>query len=360
MIIFISILILIIGSKIASTGEFFEDNFNVIQTNALKGLCAIYVIFHHLCTYFADVYPSFCFFECMGFLMVGIFFFISGYGLMYGVKNKSDYLKGFFTKRLLTILVPYYIINLFYIYSKHYLGILDKKYLLLSIFGYHLWYVMAIIIMYIGFYLCFKIFKQKGIIAMTAYTAVYILVLYVLNRFYGKTNFGLWWYNSIPSFVLGMWYSKYNDHINTFLKKHFIQLIIFASAIFCFTMYYIVSKYGESTLPLLLTEIVCSASFSIFIILLSMKMQIGNKLLNLCGKLSLELYLSHALFIFFLRSNITILGYTVYLSNNMLYLTAILTGTFVFSYAVHLISGILLKPFKKVKSSSNKPEYVHS
>ena len=125
-------------------------------------------------------------------------------------------------------------------------------------------------------------------------------------------------------------------------------------------MYYTVVKYGESTLPLLLTEIVCSASFSIFIILLSMKMQFGNSLINVCGKLSLELYLSHALFIFFLRSNMNIFGYTVYVSNNMLYLVAILAGTFVFSYAVHFISGILLKPFKKVKSSLNKPEYVHS
>ena len=217
MIILISILIFVIGSKIANTGEFYEDSFNVKQTNALKGLCAIYVIFHHLCTYFADVYPSFLFFECVGFLMVGMFFFISGYGLIYGVKNKGDYLKGFFTKRLLTILVPYYIINLFYIYSKRFVGILDKKYILLSIFGYHLWYVMAIIIMYIGFWMCFKIFgNKKGTIAMSIYTIVYIIVLYSLNKFGGITDFGLWWYNSILCFVLGMWYCNYKNCINAF------------------------------------------------------------------------------------------------------------------------------------------------
>ncbi len=350
MIIFISILILIIGSKISGTGEFYEDNFNLIHTNALKGLCAIYVVFHHLCTYFADIYPSFYFFECIGFLMVGMFFFISGYGLMFGVKNKANYLKNFFTKRLLTILIPYYIINLFYIYAKHFIGVLDAKYIVLSIFGYHLWYVMAIIIMYIGFYLCFKIFKQKGIIAITAYTALYIVIMYVLNRFYGKSDLGLWWYNSIPCFVLGMWYCNYKALINGFFKKHYLTFIITTTVIFCLTMYYTISKYGDSTLSLLLTEIVCSAAFSIFIILLSMKMQMGNKLLNICGKLSFELYLSHALFIFFLRSNINILGYTVYLSNNMLYLVAILVGTFVFSYAVHTAATLLLKPFKKVKS----------
>ena len=348
MIIFVSILILIFGSKITNTGEFFEDNFNTSQTNALKGLCAIYVIFHHLCTYFADVYPSFLFFECVGFLMVGMFFFISGYGLMYGVKNKTDYLKEFFTKRLITILVPYYIINLFYIYSKHFIGILDKKYIILSIFGYHLWYVMAIIILYIGFWICFKIFgNKKGIIAMSISTIMYIVILYVLNRFFGKTDFGLWWYNSILCFVLGMWYCNYKENINIFIKKHFIPLIITSTAVFCATMYYTVVKYGESTLPLLLTEIVCSASFSIFTVLLSLKMQLGNRIINICGKLSLELYLSHALFIFFLRSNMNIFGYTVYISNNLLYLVTILVGSFVFSLVVHFISGILLKQFKK-------------
>ena len=233
MIIFVSILILIIGSSIAKTGEFFEDNFNVKQTNALKGLCAIYVIFHHLCTYFADVYPSFLFFEAVGFLMVGMFFFISGYGLMFGVKNKANYLKGFFTKRLLTILVPYYIIDLFYIYAKNFVGALNIKYIFLSLFGYHLWYVMAIIIMYIGFYLCFKLFKQKGIIVMTVYTTLYIVVLYVLNRFYGLADFGLWWYNSIPCFVLGMWYCNYKDTVNEFFKEHFLTFVITTAVISC-------------------------------------------------------------------------------------------------------------------------------
>ncbi|MEE1043622.1 MAG: acyltransferase [Clostridia bacterium] len=350
MIIFISILILVIGSKIANTGEFFDNNFNVNQANALKGLCAIYVVFHHLCTYFADVYSSFLFFECIGFLMVGMFFFISGYGLMYGVKNKENYLKGFFTKRLLTILIPYYIIDLFYIYAKDFVGMLNVKYIVLSIFGYHLWYVMAIIVMYIGFYLCFTLFKQKGIIIMSVYTLLYIVILYILNKFYGMADFGLWWYNSIPCFALGMWYCNCKDDINGFFKKYYVALIILTLIIFCPAMYYTVAKYGESTLPLLLTEIVCSATFSIFIILISMKMQIGNKLLNLCGRLSLELYLSHALFIFFLRSNMVICGYTVYVTNNLLYLTAIIIGTFVFSYAVHIVSQLILTPIKRIKS----------
>jgi len=358
MIIFVSILILIIGSRVAKTGEFYDDNFNTSQTNALKGLCAIYVVFHHLCTYFADVYSSFLFFESIGFLMVGMFFFISGYGLMYGVKNKENYLKGFFTKRLLTILVPYYIIDLFYIYSKHFVGILDKKYIILSIFGYHLWYVMAIIIMYIGFWLCFKLFgNKKGIIAMSIYTVIYVALLYILNRFYGKSDFGLWWYNSILCFVLGMWYCNYKEQINVIFKKYFLPLVALTTVIFCVTMYYTALKYGESTLPLLLTEIVCSASFSIFIILISMKIQFGNKLINICGKLSLEIYLSHALFIFFLRSNMVIFGYTIYVTNNLLYLTAILVGTFVFSYIVHTLSGVILKP---IKSLWNKSPRVRS
>ena len=361
MIIFISILLFVVGAKTTNTGEFFEDSFNVKQTNALKGLCAIYVIFHHLCTYMAGVYPSFLFFEKAGFLMVGMFFFISGYGLMYGVLNKTDYLKGFFTKRILSILVPYYIINIFYIISKYIVGVLDTKYIVLSIFGYHLWYVMAILILYAGFWFCFKVFgNQKGVAAITAYTLIYIIVMYILYKHFGKTELGFWWYNSVLCFPLGIWYCKYKETVNIFFKKHYLFSFITVTIIFAAAMYYTAAEYNESTPYLLLAEIVCSVFFAIWVVIISMKMQFGNKPVNLCGKMSLELYLSHALFIFFLRSNITIFGYTVYISNNMLYLVSILTGSFVFSFTVNKISAILTKPFKKVKSSSNKPQYVHS
>ncbi len=345
MLIFISILLIFTGCKTAGSKEYFDDNFNVGQSNALKGLCAIFVIFHHLCTYLADVYREFFVFEKIGFLMVAMFFFISGYGLMYGVLNKKNYLKGFFSKRILTILIPYYIINLFYILSKYIIKILDKTYIIRSLFGYYQWYVMAILILYIGFWICFKIFKNKyGATAVTIYTFAYVMTMYILYKFFNMTDFGFWWYNSILCFVLGIWYCKFKSIINEFFKKHYGKILAITGTVFAVTLKYTSLKYNESTLPLLLAEIVCSSVFVIIIMMLSMKIQLGNKLISICGKLSLELYLSHALFIFFLRSDINIWGHNVYLSTDCLYLAGILTGTFIFSYVVNKASEFILKP----------------
>ena len=78
-----------------------------------------------------------------------------------------------------------------------------------------------------------------------------------------------------------------------------------------------------------------------------MKFKIANPVLNFCGDISLELYLSHALFIFALRSNISVFGITINITNNLLYLVLILAGSLAFSYVVHWISKFILKYIKK-------------
>lgn len=348
MIVIIALIILIAGIRYSGKDKYFENNFSLSQTRALKGLCAVYVVFHHLCTYMADYFPSFYAFKYLGFLMVGGFFMISGYGLMYGAINKPDYLNGFFKKRILSILVPYYIINIFYLLANRISGALTKTYVIKSLFGFNLWYVSAILILYIGFYLCFRLFgKNRGMIAISIYTILYMSVMYILYTFCGFTSLGYWWYNSVICFVIGIWYCFTKNRADALLKRHYYSALIISFALMAVTYYYTSLHFNES-IPLLLTaEIVCSACFAVFILLLSMKFQIGNPVLNICGDLSLEIYLSHALFIFALRSGINAFGITFNVENNYLYLILIIVCSFIFSYAVHLLSKTVLKHIKR-------------
>lgn len=58
---------------------------------------------------------------------------------------------------MLSLAVPYYIINFFYIVTNH----MDIKTILASLFGYYLWFMMAIAIFYTGFF-CVISFSAKN------------------------------------------------------------------------------------------------------------------------------------------------------------------------------------------------------
>lgn len=74
---------------------------------ALRGICAIEIMMGHLEVETGSVvlYPN----RKAGILFVGIFLALSGYGLMYSVSNKVNYLRHFFLRRLLIrLLLPAY------------------------------------------------------------------------------------------------------------------------------------------------------------------------------------------------------------------------------------------------------------
>lgn len=76
---------------------------------ALRGICAIEIMMGHLgiATGSAVLFPN----RKAGILFVGIFFALSGYGLMYSVSNKENYLRGFLIKRLIVkLLLPAYVV----------------------------------------------------------------------------------------------------------------------------------------------------------------------------------------------------------------------------------------------------------
>lgn len=344
------------GAVAARRGQFLDDSFSVSDTRAMKGFFALFVILHHLCTYISDAFPSLKLFEHAGFLAVGGFFLISGYGLRYSATHREDYLKGFFKKRLLPIAVPYYIINLFYIALRYVFGALTKDYVILSLFGVHLWYVTAICVLYVGFYLSHRIFgKRGGRIAATVFTVLYAVVCLLWNRLGGNAILGFWWYNSVICFVIGIWYCDGRDKLHGILKKFYYPLLALLLAVLFFTYVLAAKAENKSSLWVLLLQVICAGAFSVTVIALQMKLRIGNAFLYLCGDMSLELYLTHAIMISFFRSGINIGPFTVHLASGDLYFTAILLGTWAMSLSVHLLTKAILRKNKK-KSPALKGE----
>ena len=346
-IIMFTLLILVCGIKFAKKREFFDDYFSVSQTLSIKGMCAVFILLSHICMYLADTYFTLYAFKYMGAIMVAGFFFVSGYGLQYGLMNKSDYLKGFFSKRMLSIAVPFYIINIFYIVTNN----MDFKNALISLTGFNLWFVMAIAIFYIGFYLCGKIFSVKRQpVAMTVFVILYIIIM---NLF----GLGLWWTNSCLAFAAGVWVCYDKEAFTKFFQKQYFLKTLLMFIIFAISYIYYSHHNNDRTLPVFIVTVINTTSFALLLPVISMKIQLGNRVLRFLGKMSLELYLTHALWITWLRMGFWYNLAPTLLDRDSVYFACIITGTVVMSVLVHTVSGVILhilamKPHKSIEKKA--------
>lgn len=93
-----------------------KDYLSLQQTNNWKGICIVLVIFHHL-NIFAGVGDVYNIFGNVGYIAVGGFLFISGYGLMFQFASKgSEYIKKFLKKRILTVIIPaFFMSGIYYV-----------------------------------------------------------------------------------------------------------------------------------------------------------------------------------------------------------------------------------------------------
>lgn len=81
--------------------------------NGWRGFFALIIVFHHLSalTHGGVLFRGF---TTVGYLGVAFFFFLSGYGLQKKYILDANYKKGFITKRIPTVLIPYVIVTLIY------------------------------------------------------------------------------------------------------------------------------------------------------------------------------------------------------------------------------------------------------
>lgn len=135
-----------------------KDYLSLQQTNNWKGICIVLVIFHHLII-FAGVGDVYNIFGNVGYIAVGGFLFISGYGLMFQFASKgSEYIKKFLKKRILTVIIPAFFMSGIYYVIKwriegYSFGNMRNDFLGGASVISNGWYVTAIIFFYIMFFI---------------------------------------------------------------------------------------------------------------------------------------------------------------------------------------------------------------
>jgi len=284
------------------------------RTTMINGFFVALILFSHFNSYIqlSDTLANHIYmkiFNEIAQLMVTTFLFYSGYGILESIKSKPNYIDNFFKNRFLKIFISFAIAICLYIILNISLGIkYPIKTILLSFTGWESignsnWFIFATFVMYIAVMISFKIFRKdkdtiKGILLSTIGSLLYILVLVKLRQHQ-------WWFNTILCFNLGMFVSYYKKNILNFLKdnKNYLLVlgILLLSLIIC-------RKHGFNYIAYELYAL----SFVFFVFMITLKVKVGNKVLEFLGKNTFNIYILQRIG-YILFNKIGLLKYNMYL-----------------------------------------------
>ena len=261
-------------------------------SSLVKFAAALTVALHHYSQYVCANDLSECIIYKLfsaqgGYLAVGVFFFLSGYGLMESEKKKHLPISAFLKKRLLRVYLPALLVTLLWLPIKSYVQgeqLLTGGVIYKLLWGFEdgvLWFVKVLIVLY----LCFGIFiwiRERyshivSIICLNLLTAGVIAVVLLLLGDYLTI--------SIPLFTIGVIGSLYN---NGETQKTFAYLGAWCVGIICLLIF----RLGVSTL--LIYGLINYVTIFIAIFLLA-KFPIKKKLVipAVVGDISFDIYLVH-------------------------------------------------------------------
>lgn len=273
-----------------------DEHMSLQQTSAINGIFVMFVFLRH----FGDniefgTYDRFLRMvdNRLGQAIVTTFLFYSGYGIMYSIINKNEYIKTL-PKRFLKILLQFDVAIFLYLIIAL---IVKQTYspvtILLSFVGWSSignssWYIFAILCLYVITYIAGVICKNKHfhlIVLVTVGCFIYIVLLHIADR-------PQYCYDTILCFPAGMLYALYSKQINAILSKSKPNpLLYFLLATIAFFVFYFGEKTIKSQFPHLGFLELRNVSFAILMIALTTVFVVGNKTLAWLGKYVFEIYI---------------------------------------------------------------------
>lgn len=272
--------------KVKSKKEWQIHDFSLEETLPLRGVLAVCVLLCHLCPYL-EKENQFLYDFCMwGPPSVATFFLLTGYGLAYSYKVKGRYyLDGFFHKRLLRLIKPLLIMTIIFQSYKYYHGSFSWIDLLMEPSP-MAWFIYALVIWYIGFYVSFYWTRnrKKATLNIWLFAMVYMIV-----TIYFDLNY---YYLSILPLPLAITYVGYEDEAKNYLKKYPSKVLLLSMVSFeIILIYATLGQYGMSLQlwgpPAYIITPLIIVLFTY--ILGGMK----NKFSNFLGNISYEFYIVH-------------------------------------------------------------------
>ncbi len=335
-------LLILTGSKAKVEGDYLSKD----STLALRGILAVAIILHHLSekTGTGFLFP---FMVHTGYLIVAIFFFLSGYGLSVQYQKKGNaYLQSFFRNRIVYIFLIWLFFGIIY-YIYHISTGIDisiKDALISFVYGKPIvkysWYIAVQLWMYVFFFSVYRFPKLNDwyrIGVVTSFLSILAVVYSILR--YEST-----WYISNGSFVVGLAFPILKNRYDVYSKNHWVPcLILWAIFFSLFSMLPIVVEhyYVESSFIRIFSRVVSTMVFVMMIITLLQKVQLKSRLWSMIGECSLEIYLIHGLIMMLFRGN------PLYVSSDCLWTTVVVITSILMALPLHKITTLIGECLRK-------------
>lgn len=317
------------------------------NTKILRGFLAVAIVLHHISEH-SDAGRFFPVMVHAGYLIVAVFFFLSGYGLLTSYHKKGqNYLKGFWKNRILYLFVIWFLVSLVYWLFDACMGQTNVgvKFFLLSFVNGHpiaknSWYIIVQLMMYVFFWLAYTIPGIKGARKITIVFVLLVLVAFVFNR----VGYGSIWYISNFAFVFGLFYAEKKQVFDKMLTNHWWMCLLSTAAGFVVF----------SALPLFLehfdvgfrffrlfSRMISSVTFVAVLVVLLFRIRLTGNLWGKIGLMSLEIYLLHGLVYSFFHSEVC------YIKQDWLWTLLTLVVTIIIAIPAHQVSDKVARLLQK-------------
>lgn len=332
----LSILLLFWKSKIKRNGFVLDEYMSRNNTNTIKGFFLIYVFFRHFNTYVKFNSPIDQHFlwlnREMGQLLVAMFLFYSGYGILESLKRKKGYVDTMPKNRIAKTIFNFDLAVLLFVIMNLILGrAYSMKMILLSFVGWEgignsNWYIFAIVILYVITWISFKAFGEKHFAGTVAATILSVFFILIMSRH--KMGY---WYNTVLCYVAGMWFSYYRKKIEDFVTENNASywFLVLVSGLWFINSY----QYRSE----IMWYQFWAVSFACLVVLFTMKISFNNKVLAWAGENLFGLYILQRIPMIALKHY----GFNTY--NPYFYLGASLVICIIIGYAFNKLCAVVDK-----------------
>lgn len=314
---------------------------------SLRGAATLAVMMHHLSLSAKQGILLHGFFDSqVAVNAVTLFFFLSGYGMQKQYMAKGDiYRKNFMKKRFPTVLIPFAVVAVLYWVIYYALGDPYTWDELLSDiragipFVAYSWFMIAIMVFYLFFWLLMSIFRRRVQWMPIAACGCYLLYAFTCI----KLKYLMLWYDTAHLFPVGMFFAVHEQKLLKALKNRYLYITIIIIGLICGTVctLYPILVWPMSVRLYYFVSISRVLSLTTVIVLLQLKIKIDNPVLRYIGKISMETYLLHGLIFYLLR------GDYYHLKSEPLFCFLSLGCVILFASLLHPVDNFLLRAWKR-------------